>query len=91
MIYILKGFFMFIFFISLFKGSIAYVPQQPWILNDTVKGNILFGKNEHRYKYKSVIDACALTSDMAILPDGEMTEIGEKVGFRKFKLFSYLL
>lgn len=33
------------------SGSIAYVSQQPWILNATIRENILFGEmyNEDRF------------------------------------------
>lgn len=33
------------------SGSIAYVSQQPWILNATIRDNILFGEmyNEDRF------------------------------------------
>ncbi|CAH0389150.1 unnamed protein product [Bemisia tabaci] len=60
------------------KGSIAYVTQQAWIQNATLRENILFGK-EYDYKtYNKVIKACALRSDFALLPGGDQTEIGEK-------------
>ncbi|XP_064218524.1 multidrug resistance-associated protein 1 isoform X1 [Aotus nancymaae] len=60
------------------KGSLAYVPQQAWIQNDSLRENILFGcQLEERY-YKSVIQACALLPDLEILPSGDRTEIGEK-------------
>lgn len=29
-----------------FGGSVAYVPQQPWIMNATLRNNILFGREE---------------------------------------------
>ena len=61
------------------QGSAAYVPQQAWILNDTVKGNILFGKELNDYKYRRVLKACALKADLAILANGDLTEIGERV------------
>ncbi|XP_013391801.1 multidrug resistance-associated protein 1-like [Lingula anatina] len=60
------------------KGSVAYVAQQAWIQNATLKDNILFGRQEMRKKYEEVVDACALRPDLDILPGGEMTEIGEK-------------
>ncbi|ESP02879.1 hypothetical protein LOTGIDRAFT_110718, partial [Lottia gigantea] len=60
------------------KGTIAYVPQQAWMKNDTVKGNILFGKPYNENKYTATLETCALTADLAILPGGDMTEIGEK-------------
>jgi len=31
--------------------NIAYVPQQAWIMNATVRDNILFGKEFDRVKY----------------------------------------
>ncbi|PVD36248.1 hypothetical protein C0Q70_03226 [Pomacea canaliculata] len=60
------------------KGSIAYVPQQPWIQHDTVRGNILFGKDMNQEIFDRSIIACALGPDLDSLPDGDMTEIGEK-------------
>ena len=59
-------------------GNTAYVPQQAWMQNATVKDNILFGKIYNKASYESVIDACALRSDLKILPGGDSTEIGEK-------------
>ena len=57
----------------------GYVPQQAWIQNATVKDNILFGKPYNEALYKKTIKACALETDLEILPGGDMTEIGEKV------------
>ncbi|KAJ2769291.1 hypothetical protein IWQ56_002609, partial [Coemansia nantahalensis] len=59
-------------------GSIAYVPQQPWIMNATLRDNILFGHRFDQAFYDRVIDACALRPDLDMLPAGDMTEIGEK-------------
>lgn len=60
------------------KGSFAYVPQQAWIQNATVRENILFGKEVDQNKYQQVIEACALGPDLEILQGGDLTEIGEK-------------
>ncbi|XP_074648822.1 multidrug resistance-associated protein 1-like isoform X2 [Tubulanus polymorphus] len=60
------------------RGSIAYVPQQAWLLNATLENNILFSKDMNRTKYENVIHACALTPDLKILPGGDQTEIGDK-------------
>ncbi|KAG5671138.1 hypothetical protein PVAND_001351 [Polypedilum vanderplanki] len=59
-------------------GSIAYVPQMAWIQNATLQDNILFGKPLNKDFYQKVIHACALTADLAMLPGGDQTEIGEK-------------
>ncbi|XP_026679570.1 multidrug resistance-associated protein 1, partial [Diaphorina citri] len=60
------------------KGSIAFVPQQAWIQNATLRDNIVFGKTHVPRRYNKVIDACALTPDFEMLPAGDSTEIGEK-------------
>ncbi|KAL3887247.1 hypothetical protein ACJMK2_027191, partial [Sinanodonta woodiana] len=60
------------------KGSIAYVSQQAWIQNSSLKDNILFFKPNEEHKYQEVLEACALLPDLDILPAGDMTEIGEK-------------
>ncbi len=57
----------------------AYVPQQAWIQNATVKDNILFGNALNTIRYGQAIHGCALEPDLEILPGGDMTEIGEKV------------
>ena len=33
------------------SGSVSYVQQHPWILNQTVKDNILFGNKEEKDRY----------------------------------------
>nr|XP_029719887.1 multidrug resistance-associated protein 1-like [Aedes albopictus] len=59
-------------------GTIAYVPQQAWIQNATLRDNILFGKAFDQKKYDRVIECCALKPDLEMLPGGDSTEIGEK-------------
>ncbi|XP_018335867.1 multidrug resistance-associated protein 1 isoform X1 [Agrilus planipennis] len=59
-------------------GQIAYVPQQAWIQNATLRDNILFGKEYNEKYYDSVVEACALKPDFSMLPAGDQTEIGEK-------------
>ncbi|XP_071454824.1 multidrug resistance-associated protein 1 isoform X2 [Hetaerina americana] len=60
------------------KGSVAYVPQQAWIQNATLRNNITFGKEFNSSTYKHIISACALKPDFDMLPAGDQTEIGEK-------------
>uniref|UniRef100_A0A663MBB2 ATP binding cassette subfamily C member 2 n=1 Tax=Athene cunicularia TaxID=194338 RepID=A0A663MBB2_ATHCN len=60
------------------QGSLAYVPQQAWIQNATLKDNILFGSELDEARYQQVIKACALLPDLELLPAGDQTEIGEK-------------
>lgn len=60
------------------NGKVAYAQQQAWIQNLTLRDNILFSSEYSSEKYNRVIDACALSQDIDILPAGDMTEIGEK-------------
>ena len=62
------------------QGGLAYVPQQAWIQNNTLKNNILFSKPYDESRYQEILDACALLPDLKILPGGDRAEIGEKVG-----------
>ena len=61
------------------QGSVAYVSQQAWIQNATVRENILFSRAFDSARYERVIDTCALRQDLEILPAGDATEIGERV------------
>ncbi|XP_015979731.2 canalicular multispecific organic anion transporter 1 isoform X1 [Rousettus aegyptiacus] len=60
------------------KGTVAYVPQQSWIQNGTIKDNILFGLELDEKRYQQVLEACALLPDLEVLPGGDLAEIGEK-------------
>ena len=60
------------------SGTTAYCDQKPWIINTTLKENILFGYAYDEAMFNLAIEASALKSDLEILPDGIMTEIGEK-------------
>jgi ATP-binding cassette subfamily C (CFTR/MRP) protein 1 len=59
-------------------GSTAYVAQQAWVMNATVKENILFGHRWDPVFYEKTVRACALDKDFAQLPDGDETEVGER-------------
>jgi len=60
------------------SGSKAYVPQTAWILSGNIRDNILFGNPYDDEKYERVINACALTKDFDLLPNGDLTDIGER-------------
>lgn len=59
-------------------GTVAYAAQTPFIASDTVRANILFGGAMDEKWYHRVVEACALASDLNMLPGGDMTQIGEK-------------
>lgn len=58
--------------------SIAYCAQQAWLVNDTIKQNILFAAPLDDSRYKAVISACALERDLEILDSGDSTLVGDK-------------
>uniref|UniRef100_UPI0037E704EC LOW QUALITY PROTEIN: ATP-binding cassette sub-family C member 5 n=1 Tax=Semicossyphus pulcher TaxID=241346 RepID=UPI0037E704EC len=60
------------------RGRLAYVAQQAWILNATLRDNILFGQEYQEDRYQSVLSACCLRPDLALLPNADLTEIGER-------------
>ncbi|KAJ2894451.1 hypothetical protein MKZ38_007530 [Zalerion maritima] len=59
-------------------GSTAYVAQQAWVLNASVRDNILFGHRWDPEFYDETIKACALLEDFAQLPHGDRTEVGDR-------------
>jgi ABC-type multidrug transport system fused ATPase/permease subunit len=59
-------------------GKLSYVPQTAFIINASLRENVLFGNRYDSARYKATITACALDSDIALLPNGDLTEIGER-------------
>lgn len=59
-------------------GKVAYVPQQAWIQNATLRKNVTFASGFDERRYRRVIDACCLEPDINILSGGDQTEIGER-------------
>ena len=60
-------------------GSISYSSQEAWIRGgQTVQENILFGQPMDRPRYDAVVAACQLLPDLASLPLGDQTYIGER-------------
>ncbi|NWU78711.1 MRP7 protein, partial [Onychorhynchus coronatus] len=52
--------------------------QEPWIQFTTIRENILFGREYDARLYEEVVEACALSEDLNILPAGDQTEVGER-------------
>lgn len=59
-------------------GKIAYCNQQPWILTDTIEGNIVFNQPFDQEKLDMIVKVCGLEKDLELFPAGLKTEIGEK-------------
>lgn len=60
------------------EGSISYVPQEAWLLNMSLRENIVFGSDFDAKAYNKTIKVCALTRDLELMNDGDRTEIGER-------------
>lgn len=58
--------------------SVAYCAQQAWLVNGTVKDNIVFASNFNQTRYDEVVEACSLKHDLEILDAGDETIVGEK-------------
>uniref|UniRef100_A0A8I3WCH0 ATP binding cassette subfamily C member 11 n=1 Tax=Callithrix jacchus TaxID=9483 RepID=A0A8I3WCH0_CALJA len=60
------------------QGSLAYVPQQAWIISGNIRENILMGGAYDEARYRQVLHCCSLNRDLELLPFGDMTETGDR-------------
>lgn len=60
------------------NGKIALIPQEAFLLNDTIQANIIFGEPLNHERYQLVLNLCELDDDLNSLPAGDKTEIGER-------------
>mmetsp|Transcript_36853 Transcript_36853/g.92368 ORF Transcript_36853/g.92368 Transcript_36853/m.92368 type:complete len:373 (+) Transcript_36853:760-1878(+) len=64
-------------------GRVAFSSQSVWLLNGTLRENISVDSEAHcrsldQQRYERTLDVCALRPDLASLPAGDLTSIGEK-------------
>ena len=57
------------------NGELSYFSQQPWIITDTVKNNIIFNNEYNEDKYREIISVCELENDFYEFANGDKTEI----------------
>ncbi|KAH7052509.1 multi drug resistance-associated protein MRP [Linnemannia elongata] len=60
------------------RGRVAYAAQQAWIVNMTLRDNIIFGLDFDQERYDRIVAASGLLPDIEMLPAGDQTEIGER-------------
>ncbi|KAK7038087.1 multidrug resistance-associated ABC transporter protein [Favolaschia claudopus] len=61
------------------RGSgVAYAAQESWVLNSTIRDNILFDSPYDEERYKKVLDQCALQQDLKLFQAGDLQEVGER-------------
>lgn len=58
------------------RGSVSYVGQTAFILNATLRDNVLFGRDFDEERYERTVTACCMKPDIAMLPGRDATEIG---------------
>lgn len=66
---------------GLISGSldeVAFCAQSPWILNTTLQHNITGGFDLDKAWYKTVVQACQLSYDIAQLPQGDQTIVASQ-------------
>jgi ABC-type multidrug transport system fused ATPase/permease subunit len=61
------------------RGSVSYVPQKPWVMNTTVRDNIVYGARfgYDQARFQDVVNCCGLRLDLKSMPGGETMEVGE--------------
>ncbi|UKZ46329.1 hypothetical protein TrVGV298_000530 [Trichoderma virens] len=65
--------------VSLSTPSIAFCDQTPWVMNATIRDNIVAESGHFEDKwFETVVEACDLTQDFARLPEGVATVVGDK-------------
>ncbi|RHY25109.1 hypothetical protein DYB32_008514 [Aphanomyces invadans] len=60
------------------SGIVAYAAQEPWLVHDTVRNNILLTQPLCAASYNRAVHACGLYPDFANMAQGDLTEIGER-------------
>ena len=60
----------------IFSNNISYACQDPWIMNGTIRDNIIFYNQFDSERYYQVVNACQLDKDFDNLKHGDLTEIG---------------
>lgn len=59
------------------RNSIYYVPQEPVIFRDTIKNNLLCGKEHAETKLEKVIQTCDMAEIIEKLPEGIESQIDD--------------
>lgn len=58
--------------------EIAYCDQDSWILNETIRQNIVAFSEYTEGFYNTVVRACELEEDLSHLPQGDLTNVGSQ-------------
>jgi len=67
--------------LSRWQRQIAYIPQEIFLIDDTIKNNIALGEDKNSFKKEKMLDAIKqsqLSEVIDVLPKGLDTKIGER-------------
>jgi len=64
-------------YVNVISDTIGYCNQAPWLQSMSIRENILFSSPFEETRYKRVLEACALTQDLASFKHGDLSNIGE--------------
>ncbi|KAI1382043.1 ABC multidrug transporter [Hypoxylon crocopeplum] len=56
--------------------DVSYSSQIPWLINDTIRANILLHEELDEKRYNRVIDACGLCPDLERFESKDLTNVG---------------
>jgi ATP-binding cassette, subfamily C (CFTR/MRP), member 1 len=75
--------------------TVAYCDQTPWIINGTIRDNIIGDSKMDSSRYQRIIQACALDVDLQLMPEGDLALTGDKglslSGGQRQRIVSYLI
>ncbi|KAL7922301.1 multidrug resistance-like protein [Trichoderma austrokoningii] len=60
------------------KNSISWCEQTPWIMNQSIRDNIIGYAHFNQDLYDQTVQACELEEDFRQLPQGDFTVVGSK-------------
>lgn len=65
--------------VSLNSSNVSFCDQTPWIMNASIKDNIIAeSKRFEEPWFDAVVEACDLSIDLGLFPDGALTMVGDK-------------
>ncbi|KAK3987100.1 ABC transporter [Cladorrhinum sp. PSN332] len=64
--------------VTLAHPEISFCDQSPWIMNGTIRSNIVYASEFDSDLYNAVLNACDLETDLVSLPKGDLTIVGSK-------------
>ena len=59
-------------------AKVSYLSQEPWVIEGTIRDNVLMGEEINENKYWNVIKLCQLEHDLKDMIKGDNTQVGEE-------------